>query len=610
MAPGMASGTASPATTRAVRPLDGLRVHTSGPPGPGAGLVAEHLRLLGAEPSSALGPRTAGSRTAGSHAAGSHVVVEGAGFDGLAARAVWSEAAGDLTDEATVQAATGIMAVHGRRDGGPRGIAADYAATATAVLTVQGVLAGLLAQARGGQVAQVSTSAGRAGLLAVSQYLAAAGAEEGEAAELAPGGPPFTSAEGTVFELETLDPGAWAAFWRTLGAPEEAIRAGWRPFQFRYATACAPFAEVLHTTVNGCSWERIRYAAKASGAEVCPLRSLADRGIADAPPWALTSYEASYSSRYSSSTPPLGLPLAGLTVLEAGRRIQAPLSAHLLGLLGAEVVRIEPPGGDPLRGMPPACSGISARWLALNRGKKAVEVDIKSDHDRRRLREMAAGADVFLHNWAPGKAAELGLDREQLAAANPALVYAYTSGWADRLHAAPMGTDFMVQARTGVGEAVRPADEPPAPSLMTLLDALGGLLGAEAVLAGLLLRERTGNGVRVDSSLLGAADVLTAPALRRLADGRGTRRPAGFRRPLPTADGWIAPTDSCAVAAAAYDLRELPTARALARLRAHGLTATAVTADLAALHDDPRFAGSISRDAHGAPAVPDPWSFL
>lgn len=608
----MASGTASPGTKRAVRPLDGLRVHTPGPPGPpgpGAGLVAEHLRLLGAEPPSALV-----SHVAGSHAVGSHVVVEGAGFDGLAARAVWSEAAGGLSDEATVQAATGIMAVHGRRDGGPRGIAADYAATATAVLTVQGVLAGLLAQARGGQVAQVSTSADRAGLLTVSQYLAAAGAEEGEAAELAPGGPPFTSAEGTVFELETLDPGAWAAFWRTLGAPEEAIRAGWRPFQFRYAMACAPFAEVLHTTVNGCSWERIRYAAEASGAEVCPLRSLADRGIAGAPPWALTSYEASYSSRYSSryssSTPPLGLPLAGLTLLEAGRRIQAPLSAHLLGLLGAEVVRIEPPGGDPLRGMPPACSGISARWLALNRGKKAVEVDIKSDHDRRRLREMAAGADVFLHNWAPGKAAELGLDREQLAAANPALVYAYTSGWADRLHAAPMGTDFMVQARTGVGEAVRSADEPPAPSLMTLLDVLGGLLGAEAVLAGLLLRERTGNGVRVDSSLLGAADVLTAPALRRLADGRGARRPAGFRRPLPTADGWIAPTDSCAVAAAAYDLSELPTAEALARLRAHGLTATAVTADLAALHDDPRFAGSISRDAHGAPAVPDPWSFL
>ncbi|WP_406401080.1 CoA transferase [Streptomyces sp. NBC_00879] len=582
---------ASPATTRTVRPLDGLRTRASGPPGPGAGLVAEHLRLLGAE---------------ADDAEGSEVVVGGAGFGALTARTAWADTARDVTDEATVQAATGIMAVHGRRDGGPRGIAADYAATASAVLTVQGVLAGLLAQARGGRTAEVSTSADRAGLLAVSQYLAAAGADEGEAAELAPGGPPFTSADGIVFELETLDPGAWAIFWRALGAPEDAIRAGWRPFQFRYATACAPFHGALHSTVRDSDWERIGYAAEASGAEVCPLRSLADRGIEDAPPWTLAPHDAAYTTGGA----PGGLPLAGLTVLEAGRRIQAPLAAHLLGLLGADVVRIEPPGGDPLRGMPPACSGISARWLALNRGKQAVEIDIKAEDDRRRLREMAAGADVFLHNWAPGKAAELGLDHHQLAAANPALLYAYTSGWADRLPGAPMGTDFMVQARTGVGEAVRPDGEPPAPSLMTLLDVLGGLLGAEAVLAGLLLRERTGHGVRVDSSLLGAADVLTAPARRRAAQGLAPRRPAGFRRPLPTADGWIAPTDSCAAAAAAYDLGALPTADALAQLRTHGLAATAVTTDLAALHHDPRFSGSISRDAHGAPAVPDPWSFL
>ncbi|MGI5397963.1 CoA transferase [Streptomyces sp. CA-135486] len=583
---------ASPATTRTVRPLDGLRAEAAGPPdGPGAGLVAEHLRLLGAGTD---------------HAEGSPFVVEGAGFAPLVARTAWADAGADLTDEATVQAATGIMAVHGRRDGGPRGIAADYAATATGVLTVQGVLAGLLAQARGGQVAQVSTSASRAGLLTVSQYLAAAGADEDEAAELAPGGPPFTSADGTVFELETLDPGAWAAFWRVLGAPEKAVRAGWRPFQFRYATACAPFPEALHVTIRRMEWERIRYAAEVSGAQVCPLRSLSDRGIPDAPPWSLVPYEATYPSGATQGGPPL----AGLTVLEAGRRIQAPLAAHLLGLLGAEIVRIEPPGGDPLRGVPPACSGISARWLALNRGKKAVEVDIKSDADRRRLREMVAGADVFLHNWAPGKAAELGLDHEHLAVVNPALVYAYTSGWADRLPGAPMGTDFMVQARTGVGEAVRPAGEPPAPSLMTLLDVLGGLLGTEAVLAGLLLRERTGHGVRVDSSLLGAADVLTAPALRRLAHGGDARRPASFRRPLPTADGWIAATDTCAPAAAAYDLRGLPTVEALAQLRTHGLSATRVTADLADLHHDPRFGGSISRDAHGATAVPDPWSFL
>ncbi|MFE5621512.1 CoA transferase [Streptomyces virginiae] len=597
---------ASPATTQTVRPLDTLRFDASGPPQI-TSVVTDHLRLLGARP----------DRPVHVDAPAVGTTLTGGGFAPAHAAATWADPASGLADEATVQAATGIMAVHGRREGTPRGLAVDYAATATAVLAVQGLLANLVGQARGAAPAQVTTGADRAGLLAVSQYLAAAGADEGEAAEIAAGGPPFTSADGTVFELETLDPGAWAAFWKALEAPADALRTGWRPFQFRYATACAPLPAALHTTARSHGWDRIRRAAAASGAEVCALRTLADRAAEHdgAAPWSLTPSTAPAAGS-ARSVRPAGVrresagPLTGLTVLEAGRRIQAPLAAHLLGLLGADVIRIEPPGGDPLRGMPPACSGISARWLALNRGKRAVEIDIKAEADRGRLRDMAAHADVFLHNWAPGKAAALGLDADDLARVNPALVHAYTSGWADRLGDAPMGTDFMVQARTGVGEAVRPDGEPPAPSLMTLLDVLGGLLGAEAVLAGLLLRERTGRGVRVDSSLLGAADTLTGPALRRAARGQDPRRPAGFRYPLATADGWIAPADADARAAAGHDLRGLPTAEALSRLREHGLTATAVTTELSDLHDDPRFAGSIGRDAHGAPAVPDPWSFV
>ncbi|MBT2450506.1 CoA transferase [Streptomyces sp. ISL-43] len=618
---------ASPVVIRTARPLDGLHFTASGPAAL-TGPVAEHLKLLGA--AAGTGPAARGDDRAGRITLGGSGSGSGLGPDPQAtahatATIAWSAAPDTantpsgtgVTDEATAQAATGIMAVHGRRDGAPRGLAVDYALTATSVLTTQGLLAGLLARARGGSPAGVDTCVDRAGLLVVSQYLAAAGADEGEAAELAAGGPPFTAADGTLFELETLDPGAWAGFWRALEAPADAIRAGWRPFQFRYATACAPFPDALHATTRAHGWQRIRDAAAASGAEVCRLRSLAERAAEHdgAAPWTLAPYACGPRLPDAAPTAPTpAAPLAGLTVLEAGRRIQAPLAAHLLGLLGAEIVRIEPPGGDPLRGMPPACSGVSARWLALNRGKRAVEIDIKSPGDRLRLRELAAGADVFLHNWAPGKAAELGLDHDDLAAANPALVYAYTGGWGTgRIADAPMGTDFMVQARTGVGEAARPEGEVPAPSLMTLLDVLGGLLGTEAVLAGLLLRERTGRGVRVDSSLLGAADVLTLPALRRSGRGENPRRSAGFRTPLATADGWIAPADAdagaCAAAAAALGLAGLSTEDALRTLRGRGLAATAVTTDLADLHHDPRFAGSISRDAHGAPAVPDPWSF-
>ncbi|MER0477879.1 CoA transferase [Streptomyces sp. Edi2] len=621
----------SPTVIGAHRPLEEVDIQVSGPAALTAPALA-HLRSLGASapetPAARTGPAcfTATSRGPG----------EVTAYTGWAD--VLPEA--DATDEATVQAATGMMHVHGRRDGAPRGLAVDYAATCASVLTVQGLLAALLGQARGGGGATaVATGADRAALLAVSQYAAAANAPEAEAVTPAPGGPPFTAAGGTRFELEALEPAPWARFWRALGAPEAAIRAGWPAFQFRYATACAPLPEELHRTARTVSWTRIREAAAASGAEVCALHTLAERAAEAAPataPWTLATLpgagappasgslsSGARSSRLlhagalpsgalsSSALSSCALPLSGLTVLEAGRRIQAPLAAHLLGLLGADVVRIEPPGGDPLRGMPPCASGVSARWLALNRGKRAVEVDIKSAAGQAELRELAADADVFLHNWAPGKAEQFGLGAGHLAPVNPRLVYAYTSGWAGRLPDAPMGTDFMVQARTAVGEAARPADEPPAPSLMTLIDVLGGLVGAEAVLAGLLLRERSGRGVRVESSLLGAAETLTAPAVRRAAAGRDPRRPAGFRRPPATADGWMAPADASSRMAQAESarLRELSSEQAVAALREQGESATSVTTDLGALPEDPCLRGALTRDSHGSLVVPSPWRF-
>ncbi|MEV4748874.1 CoA transferase [Streptosporangium sp. NPDC049248] len=606
---------AHPVTVAAAHPLDGLGLRAVGPPALTA-VAARHLVLLGA----------ADLGSAASDGPGI-VSLSGAGGRPLTAEIVWADLApeDEVSDEATAQAATGVAHVHGRRDGEPRGLAADYLTTACSVLAVQGLLAALIGRARGCAAETVRTGVDLAGLLAVGQYLAAATAGEEEAVPFAPGGPPFTTADGVCFEVETLDPTAWLAFWQVLGVAERLAGSAWRSFQFRYATACCPLPEELHARARAADWEDVRHAAKESGALVCALRSLADRLTEPRPaaPWQLSPLLPVCGPLSRDATAEIARPLAGLTVLEAGRRIQAPLTAYLLGLLGADVVRIEPPGGDPLRGMPPMCGDLSARWLALNRGKRAVEIDIKSAAGRAGLRDLVADADVFVHNWAPGTAERLGLDDGDLSAVNPGLVYAYTSGWAGRLADVPLGTDFMVQARTGVGEAVRPAGEPAAPSLMTLLDVLGGLLGAEAVLAGLLLRERDGHGVRVDSSLLGAAEVLTEPALRRAAEGGGPRAPQGFRRPLRTADGWVAVADGRTgqvragqVGAASLsevteitEITEMTSAEALAWLRSRGLGATTVTTALDALPADPRFASALTRDEHGALAVPAPWRF-
>ncbi|GAA4196221.1 hypothetical protein GCM10022252_43190 [Streptosporangium oxazolinicum] len=601
---------AHPVTVTAEHPLDGLGLRAAGPPALTA-VAARHLALLGAD-------------DLGSTASDGPGIVSLAGTDArlLTAEIVWARLAPaeEVSDEATAQAATGVAHVHGRRDGEPRGLAADYLTTACSVLAVQGLLAALIGRARGCAVETVRTGVDLAGLLAVGQYLAAATAADEEAAPLAPGGPPFTTADGVCFEVETLDPAAWVAFWRFLGVAERLAGSAWRSFQFRYATACCPLPGELPARARAADWALVLRAAAESGASVCALRSLTDRLAEPRPaaPWRLSPLLPVAGPPSPGAAAETARPLAGFTVLEAGRRIQAPLTAHLLGLLGADVVRVEPPGGDPLRGMPPMCGDLSARWLALNRGKRAVEIDIKSAAGRAALRDLVAGADVFVHNWAPGTAERLGLDDGDLSAVNPALVYAYTSGWAGRLADVPLGTDFMVQARTGVGEAVRPAGEAPAPSLMTLLDVLGGLLGAQAVLAGLLLRERGGHGVRVDSSLLGAAEVLTAPALRRAAEGGACRAPEGFRRPLRTADGWVSVADGPAGQAGAAcpgmlaDLTQstaMTSAEVLAMLRSRGLRATTVTTALDTLGADPRFASALTRDEHGALAVPAPWRF-
>ncbi|USA04638.1 CoA transferase [Streptomyces lydicamycinicus] len=271
-----------PAVIRASRPLEEVTVRVAGPlalTAPAAG----HLRALGAT----LTPQTPGAHTG-------PATFEATGAPGAAtAHTSWADVlpAADAVDEPTVQAATGMMQVHGRRDGRPRGLAVDYAATCASVLTVQGLLAALLGRARGGaHPAQVTTGADRAALLTLGQYLAAANAPEAEAVPLAPGGPPFTARCGTRFELEALDPAPWARFWRELGAPEEAIRTGWQPFQFRYATACAPIPEALHRAARAVPWARVQQAAATAGAEVCALHAPAalPGTTAGTAPWTLT----------------------------------------------------------------------------------------------------------------------------------------------------------------------------------------------------------------------------------------------------------------------------------------------------------------------------------
>lgn len=515
-----------------------------------------------------------------------------------------------LDDESAVQAACGIMHVHGRRSGHPEPLAVDYACTVASIIALQGVLAALIARARGRGIASVRTSVTQAALLSVSQYLASATAGEFLVRSGHDMPPPFTSADGVRFELEALEAETWQRFWRALGAPDGALRSGWPHFQRRFATATCPLPAELHDVAARHRLDEVLAASARAGTGVMRVRDCPSGG-GPATPWRVTPLPGT-ARRLRR---PSDLPLEGIVVVESARRVQGPLAGHVLHMLGAEVIRIEPPGGDPQRGEQPEADGCSARFLALNKGKRVVEMDLKTQTGRAAVAELVSGADVFLHNWAQPTALRLGLDVERLARVRPGLVYAAASGWGDALGPRPQtGTDYLVQAHSGLAAALRPQGTPPAPSLMTITDVLGGLVCAQGVLAALFQRVRTGRGARVESSLLSATGALPRPQIRPVW--------TPFDRPVRTADGYLMlsaqarstpalthrglglPDDERALAAR---LRSLPTAEWMTRLAAVGLGGVQVCDDLRELPRDPRFNRAITAGRY-ATVVP-PWEF-
>ncbi|MEU3308306.1 CoA transferase [Nocardiopsis sp. NPDC006832] len=443
----------------------------------------------------------------------------------------WSTSSVPLYGERDVQAACGLAHLHGRARGRDRFLPIDYASVCAGVLAVQAVLATKLTLERGGPALRGSVSVAGAALMAVAPYVAEATATRGTPPQEHPGqAPPFRSSDGVRFEVETLDPEAWLLFWRTSGAPMEAIAAGWAPFQRRFATAVCPLPEALFDTLAARSFAVVRDIARECAVGAVPLRSPGEN-TEEGPssPGRLRDLDAMPGTPLPSWPGNGTAPLSGLRLVEATNRVQGPLAGLALTLLGAETVRVEPPGGDPMRGVPPLAGGVSARFAAFNRGKDAVECDLRSTEGRRAAGEWAARGHVLLYNWPPGRAERFGLGVDDLTARAPGLVHIHAEGWAgEEPDPGAPATDFSIQAHGGIAHLLADDDTGPAPSLVTLTDVLGALLAAEAALAGLLLRARTGAGVAGRTALVDAARLL------RWA-GRGRAGSTGHGTP-PVAD--------------------------------------------------------------------------
>jgi itaconate CoA-transferase len=208
------------------------------------------------------------------------------------------------------------------------------------------------------------------------------------------------------------------------------------------------------------------------------------------------------------------LPLAGIRVVALEQAVAAPFASRQLADLGADVIKIErPDGGDSARAYDAAMKGTSAYFAWLNRGKQSVVLDLKQPRDLALCSRLIDGADVFVHNLAPGAVERLGLGYDATSARNDGLVWCGVSGYGpDGPLRDKKAYDMLVQAESGVVSVTGSADAP-AKVGVSIADIASGMYAYASILAALFRRERGGRGERIDISMLECLTEWMTPAL-------------------------------------------------------------------------------------------------
>ena len=194
--------------------------------------------------------------------------------------------------------------------------------------------------------------------------------------------------------------------------------------------------------------------------------------------------------------------LSGVVIADFGRVLAAPYATMLLADLGADVIKVEHPDtGDETRAWGPPFAGDDATYfLAVNRNKRSVALDLRRDVER--VRSLVRSADVLVENFRPGTMARFGLSYEEVRELNPRLVYCSVSGFGTGEGAALPGYDLLLQAVGGLMSVTGPAPGQPVKTGVALVDVLTGLHAAVGILAALRERESSGEGQRVEVNLL------------------------------------------------------------------------------------------------------------
>lgn len=238
------------------------------------------------------------------------------------------------------------------------------------------------------------------------------------------------------------------------------------------------------------------------------------------------------------------MPLDGFRVIDLTRILSGPFCTMLLADMGAEVIKIEPPGrGDPVRGQGTLVDGASAYFAQFNRNKKSVTLDLYTVEGKAILAELVRGADVIVDNFRPGVMAKMGFGRDRLDALNPGIVSASVTGFGSTgPYAQRPAFDFITQAMSGL-LSVNGTPDQPLRSAPPISDLLAGLYAALGIVAALQARGRTGRGQHVETALFTATQsILAYLSAEYFATGRVPER-TGNDHPLVAPYGLYACDD-------------------------------------------------------------------
>jgi formyl-CoA transferase len=239
--------------------------------------------------------------------------------------------------------------------------------------------------------------------------------------------------------------------------------------------------------------------------------------------------------------------LQGIRVLDVTQVMAGPFCTMLLGDLGADVVKVEPPEGDSIRATAGSRGGESPAFWGINRNKRGIVLDLKHPRGPEVFRRLADRADVLVENYRPGALDALGLGYEELSRTHPGLIYASISGFGRTgPYAGQGGFDLVAQGMSGLMSVTGEPDRPPVKCGVPITDLAAGLFALQAVLAAYVHRLRTGEGQHVDTSLLEAGIALSVWEAAQYLGGGPVPEPLGSAHRLfapyqaiRCADGYI-----------------------------------------------------------------------